>query len=506
MRSKALAKTLSGKNLTLIQNIICVVLIVVMALTSFGTIFSLEVDLDSETKKSVEDFLSDMKEGDEKIDIPDEINVSLPFMIRSVGSLADVLKSAMDGLKEMNESADRLNNSDDYEEVSDAMDDMKDAEKDMKEGMLSQNLVNFAVFIFALGASFKTHWLVGLCNILLMFLVIILPVVCVIAAIRALIALLSKKNDPGKAFHKIAKALGSIIGVFPMLLVVMVMVPEVAFGGAVTGILGMCIAALVVCLVVSRLKYYDKADFTYLNTVQAVSVGSLVAYLIFFTNITKSGFVGTLFKRMGTYTAKEVGNAAANAITKNESAAKPDFVPVLLTLVFVVLTISVINYLSQIVTRIACMSKSKSDSHLVTGIFALITAVIPFVLMNHKEFKLELAEKDESTFMVAVVGLVLILVCEIVMMILSKTLCSATPAERRREIVTGAYIYVDTEEEVVAEEAVAVEAPAAEEAPAEEAPAEETVAEEAPAEEAVAEEAPVEEAVAEEAPAEEKAE
>ena len=103
MRSKALAKTLSGKKLTLIQNIVCVVLIVVMALTSFGTIFSLEVDLDSETKKSVEDFLSDMKEGDEKIDIPDEINVSLPFMIRSVGSLADVLKSAMDGLKEMNE-------------------------------------------------------------------------------------------------------------------------------------------------------------------------------------------------------------------------------------------------------------------------------------------------------------------------------------------------------------------------------------------------------------------
>ena len=131
MRNKALAKALSGKNLTLIQNIICAVLIVVMALTSFGTIFSLEVDLDSETKKSVENFLSDMKEGDEKIDIPDEINVSLPFMIRSVGSLADVLKSAIDGLKEMNESADRLNNSDDYEEVSDALDDMKDAEKNM---------------------------------------------------------------------------------------------------------------------------------------------------------------------------------------------------------------------------------------------------------------------------------------------------------------------------------------------------------------------------------------
>ena len=504
MRSKALAKTLSGKKLTLIQNIICVVLIVVMAFASFGTIFTVKTDLDANTLKSVNDLLSNMKVKDATIEIPEEIDVSLPFMIRSIGSLADVMKAAIGAAKDTMDNMNDLKNAEDEEAAEEALKGMEDAKNKFEE-MDVKPLVEFAVFFFAIFTTFKTHWMVGLCNLLLLFLVFILPLVCIIAAIRALIAIFSKKNDPGQAFHKIAKALGSIIAVFPLLLVVMAMVPEVAFGGAVTSILTMCIIALVVNLVVSRLKYYDKADFTYLNTVQAVSAGSLIAYLVFFTNLIKSGFIKTLFERLGKYTVKEAGNAAVNAITKNETAAKPDFVPVLLTLVFVVLTIIVINYLSKIVTRIACMSKSKSDAHLATGIVAAITAVLPFVLMGLEKFKLQVAEKDKSTLTVAVVGLFLILACEIVMMVLSKTLCSATPVERRREIVTGAYIYVEAEEEVVAEEAVAEEAPA-EEAAAEEAPAEEAAAEEAPAEEAVAEEAPAEEAAAEEAPAEEKAE
>ncbi|MBQ9086885.1 MAG: hypothetical protein IJY47_06825 [Clostridia bacterium] len=515
MRSKALAKILSGKMLTLIQNIVCVVLIVVMALASFGTIFSMDVDIDSETKASVVDLLNDMKSGDEKIEIPDKIDVSLPFVIRSFGSLADVISAAVDSVKETQENVNKLNNAENLEDAEEALNDLEDSKNKSKDkDLLSQDLVNFIVFFFALIASFKTHWMVGLCNLLLMFLVFILPLVCVIAAIRALIAIITKRNDPGKAFHKIAKALGSIISVFPLLLVVMVMVPQVQFGGAVTGILGMCVAALIVNLVVSRLKYYDKADFTYLNTVQIVSVGSLVAYLIFFTNIIKSDIMNVLFKRLGSYAVKEGAEAIGSAITKTEN--EPDFLPVLITVLFVILTIVVIKYLSQIVTRIACMSKSKSDSHIVTGVIALITAILPFVLMNHEEFKLELVGDTKNAYTAAVVGLVLLFALEIVMMILSKTLCAASGAERRREIVTGAYIYDGSDEETVAEEAPAEEAPAeavAEEAPAEEVSAE-AVAEEAPAEEvpaeAVAEEAPVEEApaeeVAEEAPAEETAE
>ena len=487
MRSKALAKALPGKKLTLIQTIICAVLVLVMAFVSFGPIFTLDVNLDNEAINSIEKTLNDMApDGNAEYEIPETIEVTLPFMLRSIGSIADVIGAAIDSVK------GTVDNTEDLEEAPSELEDDKKSDKNI----ITPDLVNFIVFLFALIGSFGVHWLVGLCNILLLFLVFILPIVCIIAAIRVIIALIKNSKDIGNAFHKVAKALCSVISVFPMLLVVMVMVPEVQFGGAVTGILALCAAALVISMIASRLKYYEKAEFKYLNTVQFVSLGSLIAYMLFFFNIIKSEIMTPLFKRLGEYTAKEVGTTL---LTKAEE--KPDFIPVLLCTLFVALTVSVIGYLSQIVTRIACMSESKSESHLFTGILAAITAVLPFVLMNHEEFKLELSEACNSAYTVAAVGLFLLLVCEIVMMILSKTLCSGCSAENRRAIVTGAYSY-ELSEEIPAEEAPAEEAPA-EEAPVEEAPAEETPAEEAPVEEAPAEEAPAEETPAEEAPVEE---
>ena len=147
--------------------------------------------------------------------------------------------------------------------------------------------------------------------------------------------------------------------------------------------------------------------------------------------------------------------------------------------------------MSKIVTRLACMSKSKSSTHIAVTVIGLLAVIAPFILMN-TDFNLTLADSEMTAFVLAAIGIVLMLAAEITLKILSDKLCPTVSSKRRKEIVTGSYIY---------EEATAEEAPV-EETPAEEAPAEETPAEETPAEETPAEETPAEETPAEETPAE----
>ena len=160
------------------------------------------------------------------------------------------------------------------------------------------------------------------------------------------------------------------------------------------------------------------------------------------------------------------------------------------------------------------MVPEKKGEHIVgTIIFGLFLIASPLYLMSDSSnFKFAPADDAKSAFWVAVAGIVLMVVGEITLFVLRKSLCGKLDEEGRKAVMGGYVMHAVGEldgeapvEEAPAEEAPAEEAPV-EEAPAEEAPAEEAPAEEAPVEEAPAEEAPVEEAPVEEAPAEETTE
>ncbi len=482
MFSKSLAKKFPNSLVTRVQGIICLVLLVVIAIMSFGPIFTM--DLDPDIADQVETALEKL-DSEADLEVPETVEVSFPFMIKSIGSLGDLFKTMAGTVKTATGALKGGVETMDEADAEKLQNDMNKAQDDIKNLGKNQDFVNLLAFGIALAASFKSSWILGLCHVFLVTMVFVVPLVAVIRGIMALVSFLKNKDDAARSFRGVARSFVAIVGLLPLILLLKTLIPELQLGSGIMGILYMSIIGLVVCLAASRLKYYDKPEFKYLNVMQIVSACSFGAFMVFFTNMTKSNVMGEMFKQLGKYLLKV-------------NVKKIDFeviLPVLLVLAFVIILISVFTYLTQIVTRLTCMSKSKTDSHVVTAVINALVVVIPFVLAKTK-LELELSDAVKETFVPACVGLVLMLVVEIAMAVLSKTLCADVSVERRQEIVTGTYSY-DLVEEAPAEEAVAEEAPA-EETVAEEAPAEETVVEEASAEEAVAEEAPVEEAPAEE--------
>ena len=455
-----LAKKIPGKQLTMVQCLTTLLLVVIICCVSFGTVFSLTLTVDNDVEEAFYKTIEKLDGDPDSIEIPEQIDVNLIFLVKSIGAGVDTVSALLSG----DDDKDDVNNpyGDDFGFDADNI-------QDVKEKALSQDTVNLVAFIVAIVQSFKSSIILGLCNLMLMIMAFTFPLTLLIKGIIALIGFFSNfSTDWGKAFHKVSKAIFGAISLFPVLLLLMILVPEVQFGWAIYSVLWLCVVALVLNLVVSRLKYYEPEDLKYLNILQIVSAVGFGGFLMFFFGFAGSDVINSLWDGVD-----RLELTSFEAITEN-----------ILTVILVALIISgltsILDLMTQSVTRISCMSKSKSDTHLVSTTMGLLT-ILAVVYLTTSDFELDLGE-GATSFWVAALGVVIMFVAEILLKVLPKKLCPAVSTERRREIVTGAYTY---------------------EAPVEEAPAEEVPAEEAPAEEAPAEEAPVEEAPAEETSAEE---
>jgi hypothetical protein len=421
----------------------------------------LNIDLDEELQAQIDGVVAEISGGaDIDLEINTEIDVSLPFLIKSFGSVGDIFQAVMDMAKDA-ESDPNFN--------------PEAAGAEILEQLKNPDFVNLIVFFVLMIASFGTNIIVGICNIFLLIATFTLPITAVISLIRAIFGLLFNIKDMGNAHHKISRALYSIISCFPLLLFVMVVVPEVHFGGAIYGIIACCAIGLAINLIASRLKKYEGEDVRYINILQITCAASLVGYLLFFFNITKSNLINAAYDAL----AKGTLDAGGAAIQGN----KVDYVPIILTVFLIVGIFAVIDILPKILTRLACMAKTHNDAYIKPAVVSLLVVILPFV-MQGMDIGFKIADENMTAFIICCVGVVMMAAAEIVIALLPKSVCPNVSAVRRQEIVTGAYSpEAPVEEAPAAEAAPAVEeAPAVEDAPAvEEAP----IAEEAPAEETV---------------------
>lgn len=459
---KSLSAILPAKKVTMIQALVCFVLVLVICVMSFGTIFSLSFEVDEKMQEMIDGVVTEI--GGENFELPEidtKIDVSLPFLVTSVSSVVDVVKAIINTAKDAGSNPDF-----NPEEMG----------SEMLAKLNNPDFINLIVFLVLLVSSFGTNIIVGICNILLLIMTFTVPITAVISAIRAIFGLLFNTKDMGNAFHKISRAFYSIIGIFPMVLLVMLVVPDVQLGGAIYGILTCCAIGLVINLIASRLKKYEGEDVRYVNLLQITCGASLVGYLLFFFNVMKSNVIESAYATL----TKSTVDGAVDAI-KGQGF---DFLPILLTVLLIASVFAVVDFLPRIVTRLSCMSKNHSDVYMKPAIVNLLFVILPFVMMG-MDMGFEIGDEFMGAFIISCVGVVMMSVAEFVIAIVPKSLCPSVTAVRRQEIVTGAY----SPEAPAAEEApTPAAAPAAEAAP---------VAEEAPAAEAapVAEEAPVEETV-----------
>lgn len=484
---------LPAKTLTLIQSIACIALMVLIVISSFSAIFTVKIEKTSGAVDMFDKIVNSVGEG-EKAEMPEEVEVSAPYLIKSLGSVGSILKSSMKTIKNATELSNSANdvqndmNNGEYSDLGNDADELNakaeatmDSVNEISEALKSEGFVGLIALITVIAQAFGQSFILGLIYIALMAMTIVIPVTALVCLIKAVISFIIHLGNPGEGYSKIAKAFGDVFILFPTLWLMKIIAPQIEFTASVTVMVVAIIVALAIGLVASRLKGYNSTQFKYINALQGASLVGVIGYFIFMLNVDKSHIFDTIFDNMG-------------AFAKTAKFADVAIV-VLLTLAMVSILFTSCKYIKNIACRMCCMypaPKQKkngkvahaNDTFIGNAAVALALVAIPVALMV-TSFKLDLGE-NMTSFILFSVGIVMMFVAELVFSVLKKAFGVAN--EDVRAVLTGCPTCEEADEEE-----------------AEEAATEEVVIEEAPAEEAVVEEVAAEEAPAEEAPAEEEA-
>ena len=399
---RTLEKIFSPKLVSILQTVFCFLLMIVLLWASLGTVFELEVNLNENMTSFIDKIFSSASE--EEFVIPEKVEVSLPFILKSIGGAIGFIVSMVASL---------------FGKTFEAL------------GNVSQGAVDLICLIAAVISALQTNLVLGACYAFILYTVFAIPISCVINLFICLISILKNITNPGKAFHRIGKSFAKITHKLPLILLIVALVPDVKLGKGVIGIFAACLGGLAVSLIASRLKVYEKAELKYINLLQIFSLAAVGAFGVFYMNIGKANLIPSFVRE-----AAEYGTADAQSA----------FIELVFLALYVTALVIFFDYLTKSLTRLACMSSSKSDTHLFTVIVGLVVAALPFVV-NYMGFGISLSDEQLSAHIVCTVAIGIIFVLEIVFMILSAVLCKDVKAAQRKAIITGAYIHEPKEEE-----------------------------------------------------------
>lgn len=409
----------ASKVIMVVQTLVSFALILAICAFSFGTTFTVAFAEDNEIQHSVNEVIDKLAEkADMDFEIRDEISVDFAFLMESASSIGDIVSA-----------------------VKQAADDAKDCEFDnlkedgnkLLEKLGDQRFVDFLTLIVLVFLSFGNSILLGIGNCIMLFLAIALPLICAVTAIIAAIKLLFNLKDFGNAFHKVMKSFFNIISIIPLILVVLLLVPQVRIGESVYMIMACCGIGVVMNFVCSRLKHYEGQDLRYINLMQIVCGISLVGYILFFLNAMNSGIIGASVKVFS-------GEAWKTFLAAVAGETEFDYLPMVMTLVLIVAMLSCIDNLTRIVTRLACMYHRKSDVSIVSALVCVLVVGLSYALL-HMDLGFEIAQENQASFNNTCIGAIVMAVAEIVLAILIPALCRQVSYERRIHIVTGAYTF-----------------------------------------------------------------
>lgn len=478
------------KLLTLLQNIICVVILFAIAFISLGPIFTAKID---KSDKAVEiyngiiDTLDENNENAEKPEMPEMVEISAPYVIKSIGSIGPIIKGAIKSAKSVTDSANKISNSvdninnatqtpnnitsqEDLENIQQAQNDIQNSANDIQEGLdeldkskseisetlKSQEFVNFIALIVVIANAFSQNILLGFVYLILIVLAFVLPFYATIRGIIALVSLLKNIGDQGKAHSTISKCYRAVFEMFPTLWLMKIIAPAVEFSSGIKLMVGLLIAGLVLSLIASRLKAYTPVQFKYVNLLQGMSVVAIIGYFIFMLNIGGMDMFGHIWDAFPTF-------------VKNVEI-QDWILPAIMILVIISLLETACKYVSRIACRLACMVPAPKtiagrpvefakDNYIVSAAASLGLIIAPIVLMV-TDFKLDLGD-DMGTFVVFSLGVAIMFIAELLMLILKKSLCRGLTSEDVHAVLTGCptgdSVATDATEAVKADQATAVE-------------------------------------------------
>lgn len=468
---------LPAKTLTRIQCIACIALMALIVITSFSAIFTVKIEKSEGAVEMFDKIVNSLGEG-EKAEMPEEVEVSAPYIIKSIGSVGKIFKGAMSTVKnatELSNSANEMQDNVDNGEYGSVQDDADalnekanatmESVNEISDALKSPEFVGLIALITVIFQAFGQSFILGLVYAALMSMTIVIPVTAVICLIKAVLALIFNITNPGEGYSKIVKAFGEIFIMFPTLWLMKIIAPQIEFTASVTVMVAAIIAALVIGLVSSRLKAYNDVQFKYINVLQGASLVGVIGYFMFMLNIDKIQIFDAVFSGMPAF--METAKAADMGIL------------LVLMIALIYIAFATCKYIQNIACRMCCMypaPKQKkngkiahaNDTFVASTAIALALVAIPVALMV-TSFKLDLGD-NMKYFVPFAAGVIMMFVAEVVFSILKKGFGVAK--EDVRAVLTGCPDAPEADEEAdeeAAEEATEAVAEEAAEAPTEEA-------------------------------------
>ena len=462
--------SVSPKLLTYIKNLVCIVIIAVILAMSFGTIFTMKAPTEGKAVEVFDKIINSVGDGD-SVSMPDKVDISIPFLVKSVGSAGKVIKSAFSTLNSAQNASDALNDAqsdiendpssieDAKSDIDENIDDLKKNTNELSENLRDETFVGFVTFIAAIVGAFSENIFLALIYIALIFLVISFPTTIAVRLIISIVSYVIHIANPSAAVNTVSKSYRTVISLFPLLLLIKMVAPAVAFTSSVIVMALLLALGVVLGVVISRLRKYTPAQLKYINLVQLMSAVALIGYVLFLAGFSKLGLFDALWSEIPKF-------------FKSASAANI-FIALVLIVAMIVLLILAFKHIKNIACRLACMlptpkakkkkpiKKFAKDTYIPTAAASVALVVIPFVLPI-VGFNFNMGNGIAS-FALFALGLGIMFIAEILMMALKKPLCAGLTPEDVKSVLSG---YTDPENEAVTTEST-LENDTAEEASAE---------------------------------------
>ena len=210
----------------------------------------------------------------------------------------------------------------------------------------------------------------------------IIPIVMLIKMLRALLIALRGREVPEKISGRLC---GSLQGTFTLLAFYMLLgclsqIFDAGFG--LVALFIVAIASSVVNAAVTRLREYDKPRTVYLNTVQGMSLVSLIGFIIFFFNIISAGAYRAFASgSFADYTSLVLSQSASNPSAEIRGEYISDGVMMIAYMLLAVLSVA---YLDRVTKRLS-LGGARRETNTVLAVFAFLATLVPLIIgaMEH---------------------------------------------------------------------------------------------------------------------------
>ncbi len=418
---------------------VSIVLIIATLAVSFTPLITLKT---GDNIESINEILEQI-DGADELEIPEEIGVSMPGLISSVGVMIDLFGIA--------------SSVDEIDTEQEANDTVKELEELLTSPEGRQSLLMTAAFVATItdGFNMERSGIGGMLSFIitifsLIFILIfsfIAPVFIAIMAIIAVIRALKNVHTPELCAGKVGSVLPSLISLPLLYILFQSFVPGLRYGTGSMLIFIFSLISVVLSAICARLRKYSDDECKYSLIAQGTSILGVVGFLIYFFSIVKTN----LFQNFILGEWSEVMIAAESVSSVADLPNGHVLAPIFMFLA-VIFMFSSLGYIEKVAGRFAHSIKTKrgraSDVALVSAILLLLSYVFPVIVSGatydysklgySKELCfLEFTAAESSALTLSLVGIIIMLVAEIGLIVLKKVFAPELRKEDVIAVVTG---------------------------------------------------------------------